>query len=182
MVGGLEHVTCISRLRDLHVLSTAKRRINLIAASDWRWLQTWQSQILPSSGSTMRHSQEQWSCITAWKVQNGFIYHLAILGKGYFRPFVLGDPYLCLAIYVIFPSARGRQRLQIKVSKFTRTTLITESPCSRTCGTSPPALLQMPSISWLAGRSQDFCLMTSWNTNLLLVNLITYTVVRDAKR
>jgi len=81
---------------------------------------------------------------------------------------VLGDPDLCLAIDVIFLNVRGWQRSQIKVSEFTRTALVPKSRCSRTCGTSPPALLQMSLISWLAIISQGFCPTASWDAKLLL--------------
>lgn len=64
-------------------------------------------------------------------------------------------------------SARVGQRLQTKVPKLTKTALITGSPCSMTCGKSPPALLRMSSVALLAVISQRFHLMTSWNVNLL---------------
>lgn len=72
-----------------------------------------------------------------------------------------------LTFCVICLSARGGQTLQTKVPKLTKTALTTGSPCSVTCGKSPPALLQMSSISLSAVISQRFHLMTSWNMNLL---------------
>lgn len=72
-----------------------------------------------------------------------------------------------LTFCVICLSARGGQTLQTKVPKLTKTALTTGSPCSVTCGKSPPALLQMSSISLLAVVSRRFHLMTSWHVNLL---------------